>query len=133
MLKEQSTTVPPQATFSLVLNRLLKGETFVIKNANCEFSYKWDFPKNMGLAELISINNCLVNIILHPTGIAGKLDFMSDISPTAYVINGQRIIIYRVILDIDLSNDVRSAGIMFNADGSCIEVTENFDSKHFSK
>lgn len=120
-------TVPSTATFTLTLSKLLQGASPVIANAKCEFTYIWDFTKNMGLAHLISIDNCAVNITLHPLGIAGTLDFMSDIPPTNYVINGQRVVLNRIILDINLANNARSGAIMFNNDGSVIEATDNFD------
>lgn len=80
----------------------------------------------MGLAHLVSINNCAVNVTLHPLGIAGTLAFMSDIPPTPVVINGQRVTLYRVILDIYLSDGEQAAAVMFNEDGSCIETTETW-------
>lgn len=56
------------------------------------------------------------------------LGFMSDMAPTPVVINGQRVVLYRVILDVYLSNGQQAAAIMFNQDGSCIETTDNWDS-----
>ncbi len=125
--------VPPHAIFTLVLSKLIKGKKPVIKDAKCEFTYNWDFETNMGLAHLISINHSSVDIKLHPLGIAGYMDFMSDMKPTSFVINGQRVIIYRVILDIKLDDNERSAAIMFNEDGSIIEATDNFQSEDLSK
>ncbi len=121
-------TVPSHDTFTLTLSHLIAGDAPVIKDAKCEFTYIWDFEKNMGLAHLVSIDDCVVNITLHPLGIQGQLDFMSDIPPTPYVINGQRVVIYRVILDINPANNDREAAIMFNEDGSVIQSTPNFDS-----
>lgn len=121
--------VPAQDTFVLILSKVYKG-TPVIKDAKCEFSYQWNFSTNMGSAKLISIDNCEVNIELHPLGIMGYLDFMSDMQPTSYVINGQRVVIDRVILDINLKTGERSAAIMFNEDGSSIQTTENFQTSN---
>lgn len=123
--------VPSQDTFQVALTKAFKG-TPVINGAHCTFSYQWDFSKNMGSAVLNSINDCELNIELHPLGISGYLDFMSDIPPTSYVINGQMVVISRVILDINLQNGQRSAAIMFNADGSCIEATDNFQTENAS-
>ncbi len=118
--------VPSEATFTLTLSRLIQGAEPVIANAHCVFSYHWDFSTNMGEAKLVSINNCEQDIVLHPLGISGALDFMSDMEPQHVVINGQRVVLYRVILDIDLESGERSAAIMFNEDGSVIQGTENF-------
>lgn len=122
--------IPSQATFTAVLSKLYSGSSPVIANAKCEFSYNWDFSKNMGLAHLISIDGCVQNITLHPIGIAGMLGFMSDIPPTPVVINGQRVVLYRIILDIYLNDGERAAAIMFNQDGSCIETTDNWRMDH---
>ncbi|MCG2610447.1 hypothetical protein LZZ90_02860 [Flavobacterium sp. SM15] len=118
--------VPSQATFSLVLSHLYKGDKPVIANANCVFSYSWNFDTNMGLAQLVSIDNCDVNITLHPLGIQGYLDFMSDMAPTSVVINGQRVVLNRIILNIQLATNKRSGGIMFNENGDIIQTTDNF-------
>ena len=127
-------TVPSSATFTVTLSKLLKGQSPVIANAKCEFTYIWDFTKNTGIAHLNSIDNCIVNITLHPLGIAGYLDFMSDLQqPTSYVINGQRVVLNRIILDINLTNNERSAAIMFNNDGSVLEATDNFDAASASR
>lgn len=119
-------SVPPHATFTVTLSQLLAGPAPVIKDAKCTFSYTWDFKRNMGLAHLISINDSPINITLHPLGISGILGFMSDIPPTPFQINGQTVVIYRVILDIYLSDGERAAAIMFNKDGSVIEATANW-------
>ncbi len=120
--------VPSQAIFSLVLSHLYKGTQPVITNANCVFSYSWDFKTNTGLAHLVSIDNCELNITLHPLGIEGYLDFMSDMPPTPVVINGQRVVLNRIILNIELTSNKRSGGIMFNENGDVIQTTDNFNS-----
>lgn len=120
-----SQKVPAEASFELVLSKTLRGEP-VLPNAKCEFNYHWDFEKNMGIAMLRGINDAPVNITLHPLGIEGQLDFMSDIEPTPVNIDGKVVIIYRVILDINMDSGEREAAIMFGEDGETIETTENF-------
>ena len=121
--------------FSLILTEVLKGEA-VLNNPVCEFSYHWDFDKNMGLANLISINGSPVNITLHPLGIAGQLDFMSDIHPTTYVVKASpddsiigafQVTISRVILDMDAEGNNPTAAIMFGEDGSTIQASTGFN------
>lgn len=107
---------------------MYKGTQPVITNANCVFSYSWDFKTNTGLAHLVSIDNCELNITLHPLGIEGYLDFMSDMPPTPVVINGQRVVLNRIILNIELTSNKRSGGIMFNENGDVIQTTDNFNS-----
>lgn len=121
--------------FSLTLTEVLKGEA-VLNNPVCEFSYHWDFDKNMGLANLISINGSPVNITLHPLGIAGQLDFMSDIHPTTYVVKASpddsiigafQVTISRVILDMDAEGNNPTAAIMFGEDGGIIQASTGFN------
>lgn len=119
--------VPSSATFTLVLNRLLKGNGPVIANASCVFSYEWNFATDRGLAKLVAIDNCILDITLHPLGINDHLDFMSSMDePLHTVINGQGVILNRIILDISLATNERSGGIMFHEDGTVIEVTNNW-------
>lgn len=119
--------MPPSAKFELVLNKVIKGNP-PLKTANDWYSYEWNFGTNTGLAHLISINNVAVNIVLHPLGIAGYLDFLSDQPPTPYVINGQRVVISKAILDIKLSNNARSAALMFG-DGSILATADFAEEK----
>ena len=125
-----SNPVPPSATFDLMLNKVIEGQS-PLEDANCQFTYQWDFGTNTGEARLLSIKGDRVKIILHPLGIEGYLDFMSDMPPTPYIINGQEVIISRVILDIELSNNARSAALMFG-DGSILG-TPNFSTAKLAK
>jgi len=83
----------------------------------------------MGEASLDAINYIDVGIVLHPTGIAGMLAFMSDMKPTGYQIDGQNLILNRIVLMIDAETGGRRAGIMFNDDGSTIEVSGNWQNE----
>ena len=118
--------VPSHDRFTVSLSQVLDGKKPVIKDARCEFAYNWDFKTNVGLAHLLSIDGCELDITLHPLGLAGTLAFMSDMPPTRVVINGQRVVLYRIILDIYLSDGERAAAVMFNEDGSVIETTGNW-------
>ncbi len=115
------------AKLSLKLSKIKAGVKPVIDNAECIFNYTWDFQTGTGSAQLTSIDKCDIEILLYPIGLAGKLAFMSDMKPTTYVVNGQRAIIYRVMLSINLVDNAASAAVMFNEDGSCLERTPNFD------
>lgn len=127
MSTEKGTPVPEKATFEVVLSKLMKGANPVIANAHCQFSYHWDFETNMGLATLDSINHNYLNLTLNPTGLAGRLAFMSSMEPLPVVINGQRVVLNRIILNVMLNDDSKLAGIMFNEDGSVIQVTDNWN------
>ena len=125
-MENSKATVPSAATFVLTLSKLIKGD-WVLKDANCQFTYKWDFQTNTGTASLDSINGSTINITLNAEGLAGYLAFLSDISPTRYDVNGKSITIFRVSLRIQLSDNKREALIMFNEDGSTVEATSNVD------
>lgn len=118
-------------SFELTLDQVLKGSTD-LKNPVCSFSYSWDTERNMGIANLQAINGTPVNIVLHPLGIAGQLDFMSDMAPTGYNVDADpgeateiiTVVIYRVILDVD--GDKRTAAIMLGEEGDTIITSEGF-------
>jgi len=132
--------IAPSGQFKLVLSNVLRGEE-VLKDPCCEFSYHWDFEKNMGLATLVSMNGTPMNITLHPLGIQGRLDFMSDIPPTKYTVNAEcdnsvaliEVVVYRVILDMNPETGEKEAAIMFKMDGSTIQTTANFSEASASK
>ena len=129
--------LPSHDSFELVLSDQIKGDQ-VLENPTCNFSYHWDFEKNVGLAVLNSIDDTPVNITLHPLGIAGQLDFMSDMEPTEFHIqvsenNMVSVVIYRVILDMNESNGDKAAAIMFNTDGSSIQASPGFEKGSVSK
>lgn len=44
--------VPSKATFTLVLSKLIEGQSPVIKDAKCEFTYDWNFDTGIGLAHI---------------------------------------------------------------------------------
>lgn len=118
---------------TLSLDKQLKGEP-VLKNPECEFTYHWDYATNMGIALLHTINGSAVNITLHPLGIQGQLDFMSDMMPTQFEVNAEpgasialiQVTIYRVVLDMDEKGGNPQAAIMFNEDGSSITCSAGF-------
>ncbi|XOV68199.1 MAG: hypothetical protein ACFHU9_03295 [Fluviicola sp.] len=125
-------------SFELTLDQVMKGSS-ELKNPVCSFSYTWDNERNMGIANLTAINGTPVNIILHPLGIAGQLDFMSDMEPTGYNVDADpgeaiaiiNIIIYRVILDIE--GDSRKAAFMLGEDGGTIITSKGFSESSTAK
>lgn len=106
-------------SFDLTLSETLQGKS-VLKNPELEFDYVWNVESNTGIANLRSINGTPVNIVLHPLGIKGQLDFMSDIEPTPYHVDALpgpeteiiTIIIERVILDVD--GEKRTAAMIYD-------------------
>jgi len=57
-------------TFTLTLNKQLKPGP--ITTLTCKFSYIWDFPRNIGHATLVNVNNGSddVNLWMSPLGVA---------------------------------------------------------------
>lgn len=123
-MSSNKANLAPTAVLNEVLSKTIAGTT-VLPDAKCEFNYHWDFEENRGIAHLLTVDGADVNIVLHPLGIEGYLDFMSDIPPTQYKIGGKYVVIYRVILDINRETGEVGAAIMFNHDGSTIQTTEN--------
>lgn len=119
--------------YTIILDTQIRG-TETLKNPSCEFHINWDFETNMGLAMLHSINGSPVNITMHPLGIAGQLDFMSDMEPTKFSVNASNddsialveVVIYRVILDTDAKGENPQAAIMFGVDGQSIQASGGF-------
>lgn len=119
--------------YTIILDTQLQG-TETLKNPSCEFHINWDFDKNEGLAMLHTINGSPVNITLHPLGIAGQLDFMSDMEPTTFTVNASNdnsialveVVIYRVILDTDAKVENPQAAIMFGENGENIQTSSGF-------
>lgn len=125
-------------SFELTLSETLSGKS-ELQSPVCLFDYVWDEKTNMGIANLRSINGTPVNIVLHPLGIEGQLDFMSDMEPTAYNVDALpgpetdviTVILYRVILDVE--GDKRSAAIMLGEDGGTIITSPGFNEASASK
>ena len=133
------TSIPAEDTFELKLTKTIPTELQATNlqatnyKFNCKFRYKWNFSTNMGLAYLLTIGGTQVDFELHPMGIAGALDFMSDIPPTPVTIDGQEVIIYRVILDCSSDGTNRACAIMFGEKGSHIEASESFAAEKLTK
>ena len=127
-------------SLDLTLDKIVKGEK-VLENPMCHFTYDWDKETNMGIGQLHSINGSTVNITLHPLGIKGELDFMSDMEPTNFLVNASNddsialidICIYRVILDADANGGKGAGAIMFGQDGETIQASNGFSEESASK
>lgn len=117
--------VPLTGTFQIVLSKTISGNT-VLNDPICTFSYVWDFNSNKGEALLDVIDGKLIGIVLHPEGLSDVLAFMSDMEPTTYSIDGQNVVIFRVIMMINPKTGEHKAALMFNEDGSTIETSENW-------
>lgn len=119
------------ASFDLTLDKEIRGESN-LKNPVCLFHYDWDASANTGIAMLQTINGTPVNIALHPIGIEGQLDFMSDIEPTHFSVNASNddsialidIIVDRVILDVDGAQ--RSAALILGEMKDTIIASQGF-------
>lgn len=118
----------------LTLDQVVKGER-VLENPSCHFTYDWDKETNTGIGQLHTINGSPVNIVLHPLGIKGELDFMSDLTePTHYIVNASNdesialidVTINRVILDADADGGKGAAAIMFGQHGENILASNGF-------
>lgn len=126
------TSIPAEDTFELKLTKTISTELQATNyKFNCKLHYQWNFSTNMGLGHLLTIGGTQVNFELHPLGIEGALDFMSDIiPPTPVTIDGQTVIIYRVILNCWLDGTgTKACAVMFGEKGSHIEASEVFEAE----
>ena len=110
----------------LELNRNHYGVP-VLPTPRCRFRYNLDFSKSYGSASLNAIDNVPVDITLYPLGGEGMWDFISEMPPTRFVVNGQPVFICRVALNIDLFTGEESAAIVFHQPRASILSTSNFD------
>lgn len=125
-------------SFDLTLDKTIRGVSN-LENPVCLFHYDWDKESNTGIAMLQTINGTAVNIVLHPIGIEGQLDFMSDMEPTTYAVNASNddsialidVVIDRVILDVDGAQ--RSAAIMLGYMKDTIIASTGFMSDSAAK
>ena len=128
-------------TFTLVLDHQIGSGHCTLHNPCCEFTYTWDFDKNMGSAIMNTLNYGEVSIQMFPLGISGQLDFMSDMRPTNFEVNAAcddsialiGVVISRVILDMDANGENPSAAIMFGETGDCILASAGFGEASLSK
>ena len=121
------TSLPPHAKFTLKLDKTIKNGTCpsVTKDVPCEFSYDYNFVTNEGLAHLLAVGGTPVNITLDAIGIYGEYAFMSDISSTTITVHGQPVVLNRICFVLKTTG-ARSAMIMFDKEGTCIQATSNW-------
>ncbi len=119
--------IPSTEKFDLTLDTLIKGSERAIWPAICNFSYNWDFERGTGLASLDFLNDTAIGISLHPLGIEGYLDFMSDLEePVKITIDDLiTVTIKEIGLSIELGTNKRSAFIVFNVNADVIQGTSN--------
>jgi hypothetical protein len=112
-------------TFTLTLNRQVRPGP--ISSLTCKFSYIWDFPRNMGHATLVSVDDGSdINLWMFPLGINNQLDFMNSDHNTVILPSGKTIVLYRVILDLVPGRE-RAAAIMIGETGDEILATQSWD------
>ena len=115
-------------TFTLTLDKVIKSgpsQIPLITKAICKFSYIWDFPRQIGSAELLTIDGVDVELRMFPLGIVGQLDFMNTDRTTVRLPGGRTITLDRVILDL-FSPTIRKAAIMIE-EGEEILATQNWE------
>jgi len=120
--------------YTLTLDKIISWNgAHIISTAECKFSYVWDWVHSTGSAILRTIDGVKVNMILHPLGIEGQLDFMSAAKPKLVKLpGGQTILITRVILDLIGPDHAKAALMISNGTsqivGNGIIVTQNWES-----
>jgi len=107
--------------FTLKLDKLYnstRADKLLVEPCDAKFSTHYNVARKWGTAELVSINKTKLNITLHPMGIQGADDFMSNIEkgkePTIQDPRTKKEVpIFRVILDTKNLTDDRVGSIMF--------------------
>ncbi|KAJ6257468.1 hypothetical protein Dda_7253 [Drechslerella dactyloides] len=131
LITNETNPPPWTGTFNLTLSRTQEGLCPDFLPIDVQFTYTWDFPRNMGQATVLSIgSNHTVNQDMFPIGISGALAFMArDQFPVT--IEGpkgrEEIFAYRVLLNMDKSTlEHKKAAIMLGTEGNTIITTENW-------
>ncbi|KAK6336111.1 hypothetical protein TWF696_001679 [Orbilia brochopaga] len=131
IISNETLPPPPTGTFNLTLSKTYEGEAPAFLPIDVQFSYEWDFPRNMGHATVVAIgSNNTVNQDMFPMGISGILAFMAR-ERFPVTIQGpagqEEIFAYRVLLNMDKDTlETKKAAIMLGTEGDVIITTENW-------
>jgi hypothetical protein len=114
--------------FSLTLDKVIEHSGTDPTSLTCEFSYIYDFPRNLGYANLLAVNGAPLGFMFN-LGIAGQKSFMCTNLNNLDIISeltspALNIYIYRTVMT--LKNGERMAMIMLGEKGDTILATQNW-------
>ncbi|EWC43755.1 hypothetical protein DRE_07373 [Drechslerella stenobrocha 248] len=124
---------PSTDTFNLTLTKAVEGATPAFLPLNIQFSYDWDFSRNMGSATVLGIgSNNTLKYTMFPMGVSGVLAFMArDQFPvTIQASEGkEELFAYRVLMNMNkVTAEDRKAAVMLGEEGNIVIATENWGS-----
>jgi hypothetical protein len=129
MASDQGNVGLTHEQFTLTLDRVIDGDPPSYLPLTCKFQYFWDFPKNEGLAHLMTMNDGKVNQIMLPLGIKDQLDFKTPKDFTAILGDDTRVEVIAVILDLKGHALRSAAAIVGTAANNTTLATCDWDEK----
>lgn len=115
---------PSYATINYNLSQIDEGDDCpsLLTNALVTITYEYDFKNNMGLAFIKQLQAARWTEPLYPLGISGVYYFMSNMSPTSVSLNGGKVVVYRVLFNLEWNGDSQ-VRLMLGEHGNCIMST----------
>lgn len=89
---------------------------------------EYDLSRGWGEAFLRQISSTPWDLNLHPLGITDSHVFMSNINPTSMLINGETVIFYRIVFELQQDKHPEVM-MMVGPEGDCILRSAAFDKK----
>lgn len=113
-------------SFPLLLSHIEEGVALFAKPPKGSFNFHYNVRTQEGQAQLLYLNESTLALTLYPAIENGLLVFTSNMQPTTYKILGEPIVLNKVILKVDLENNLRSALMVFNHNGDVVYTTANY-------
>ena len=112
--------------FTLTLDKVIDGERPSYLPLKCKFQYFWDYPKNTGLAHLMTMNNGKANQLMLPLD-PPELDFKTH--DNFRVILGDVTFVDVIAVQLNMAgHGIKSAAaILGNAADNCAVATSDWD------
>ena len=114
-------------SFPLLLSLIEKGVALFAEPLTASFSFHYNIRTKEGQAQLVYLNKSTLAIRLYPTLENMRLIFISKMQPTPYTLLGTSIVLNKVILKVDLKNNIQEAALVFNYSGDLIYTTANYN------
>ncbi len=113
-------------SFPLPLAFLAEEKALFAEIPTASFNYHYNIRTQEGQAQLVYFNESTLALTLYPSIENKLLVFTSNMQPTSYNIGGKSIVLHRVILKVNLENNVRGAAMFFNYSGDVLYSTTNY-------
>ena len=121
-----NTEVYSSRSFPLKMSKIEEGTPLFDELPTGSFNFHWNARTREGQAQLLYLNEMMLAVTLYPAMENNFLVFTSKMQPTTYNAHRQPIVLNKIILKIDLENDIRSAALVFNHKGDVRYTTANY-------